>query len=82
MSDTTEKRDCTVGVCPHCERVVYARAPIDDADEREQRLERKKLARDVGRMIQDGIRIETWDAEAVRNASWGHKCQEFGRARA
>jgi hypothetical protein len=82
MSDTAEeKRNCTVGICPHCERVIYARAPIDDEDEREMRLERKRLARDVGRLIRDGIRIETWDAPAVRAARWGCKCREFGRVK-
>jgi len=80
--ETIAKRDCTVGVCPHCERVIYARAPIDDGDDREQRLERKRLAADVGRMIRAGIQIHTWDAETVRSAKWGHKCEQFGKVHA
>ncbi len=43
------------------------------------RAEQRRLARDITRMIQDGIVIETWDTESVRAANWGHRCQQFGR---
>lgn len=71
MSEPNSEKDCTVGICP-CGGVVYARAPPDEGEREYDAQDKRQIAREIHSLISDGMRIETWKTQAVRDAKWGH----------
>ena len=64
----TEERTSTVGTCPTCNRTVFA-SVNDPSPER-----RRDQAKEVAKLVRDGIQMHTWLCEKVRGADWFCEC--------
>lgn len=59
---------CITGLCPGCERIVFTSVDLPER--------RKENAKEVARMVRDGIRIESWTVDAVRAGNWACECKK------